>query len=233
MMIRHLHIGYHLPRIQSIGLPCANGQQYRFSSSPTSSRELRQLRYSRIPAELTESRATCTSAFEPALPSIMAGFHSKNDSVASLTVSIYTIGYCLGPLIIAPMSELYGHVTVLYPGYVGFMLALAVCGSSRSLLLFIVFRAIMGFAAITFVLLGPAIVADLIPRERRGFALSIMSAGPVVVCTLLCSCLELRLSLTPCRALLLVGFSALYSQIHINGLMKFRSCNWWLHCRKC
>jgi hypothetical protein len=24
-------------------------------------------------------------------------------------------------------------------------------------------------------------VADLIPRERRGFALSIMSAGPVVV----------------------------------------------------
>ncbi|ESZ98417.1 hypothetical protein SBOR_1198 [Sclerotinia borealis F-4128] len=124
--------------------------------------------------------ATCTSAFEPALPSIMADFHSTNDSIASLTISIYTIGYCLGPLVVAPMSELYGHVTVIYPGYIGFMLALAVCGSSRSLLLFIVFRAIMGFAAITFVLMGPAIVADLIPRERRGFALSIMSAGPVV-----------------------------------------------------
>ncbi|KAA8576535.1 hypothetical protein EYC84_006643 [Monilinia fructicola] len=124
--------------------------------------------------------ATCTSAFEPALPSIMADFHSANDSVASLTVSIYTIGYCLGPLVIAPMSELYGHVTVLYPGYIGFMLALAVCGSSRSLLVFVVFRAVMGFAAIIFVLMGPAIVADLIPRERRGLALSIMSAGPVV-----------------------------------------------------
>lgn len=124
--------------------------------------------------------ATCTSAFEPALPAIMADFHSTNDSIASLTVSIYTIGYCLGPLVIAPISELYGHVTVLYPGYIGFMLALAVCGSSKSLPLFIVFRAIMGLAAITFVLMGPAIVADLIPREKRGFALSIMSAGPVV-----------------------------------------------------
>lgn len=115
----------------------------------------------------------------------MSDFHSTNDTIASLTISIYTIGYCLGPLIVAPMSELYGHATVLYPGYIGFMLALAVCGSSRSLALFIVFRALMGFAAITFVLIGPAIVADLIPRERRGFALSIMSAGPVVVCIVL------------------------------------------------
>ncbi|KAK6614377.1 major facilitator superfamily transporter [Botrytis cinerea] len=128
--------------------------------------------------------STCTSAFEPALPSIMADFHSTNGSIASLTISIYTIGYCLGPLLIAPISELYGHVTVLYPGYIGFMLALAVCGSSKSLPLFVVFRAIMGLAAITFVLMGPAIVADLIPREQRGLALSIMSTGPVVVCKL-------------------------------------------------
>ncbi|KAB8302655.1 hypothetical protein EYC80_006019 [Monilinia laxa] len=124
--------------------------------------------------------ATYTSAFEPALPAIMVNFHSANDSVASLTVSIYTIGYCLGPFIIASMSELYGRATVLYPGYIGFMLALAVCGSSRNLLLSVIFRAIMGFAAITFVLMCPAIVADLIPREERGLALSIMSAGPVV-----------------------------------------------------
>ncbi|TGO30351.1 hypothetical protein BPAE_0006g00910 [Botrytis paeoniae] len=110
----------------------------------------------------------------------MADFHSTNGSIASLTISIYTIGYCLGPLLIAPMSELYGHVTVLYPGCIGFMLALAVCGSSRSLHLFVVFRAIMGLAAITFVLMGPVIVADLIPREQRGLALSIMSTGPVV-----------------------------------------------------
>ncbi|CAG8956468.1 hypothetical protein HYFRA_00003853 [Hymenoscyphus fraxineus] len=125
--------------------------------------------------------ALCTSSFEPALPTIMDDFHSDSKSLASLTISIYVIGYCMGPLIVAPLSELYGHVAVLYPAYIIFSTGLAVCGSSKSLPLFIVFRAVMGFGAITFVLMGPAIIADLIPRERRGFALSIMSTGPVVV----------------------------------------------------
>ena len=111
----------------------------------------------------------------------MLDLHSSDDALQSLTVSIYTIGYCLGPLIVAPVSELYGRVAVLYPAYAIFLVALAVCGSSTSLSLFIVFRAIMGFAGIAFVILGPAVAADLIPKERRGFALSILSAGPVVV----------------------------------------------------
>lgn len=111
----------------------------------------------------------------------MADLHSSSDALASFTVSIYTIGYCLGPLIVAPVSEMYGRVWVLFPAYVIFLVSLAVCGSSTSLALFIFFRAIMGFAGVGFVLLGPAIVADLIPAERRGLALSVMSAGPVVV----------------------------------------------------
>lgn len=70
---------------------------------------------------------------------------------------------------------------MLFPTYVIFMVSLAACGASHSLPLFIVFRAVMGFAGIGFVLLGPAVVADLMPVEKRGLSLSIMSAGPVVV----------------------------------------------------
>ena len=87
----------------------------------------------------------------------------------------------LGPLIVAPISEIYGRIYILYPAYVIFMVSLAVCGVSENFALFIVFRAIMGFAGIGFVLLGPAVVADLMPVEKRGLALSIMAAGPVVV----------------------------------------------------
>jgi len=39
----------------------------------------------------------------------------------------------------------------------------------------------MGFAGVGFVLIEPAVVADLIPVERRGLALSVMAAGPVLV----------------------------------------------------
>ena len=80
---------------------------------------------------------------------------------------------------------MYGRLYVLFPAFVVFMVSLAVCGASDRLALFIAFRAIMGFAGIGFVLLGPAVVADLMPVEKRGLALSVMAAGPVVVSFLL------------------------------------------------
>ena len=76
---------------------------------------------------------------------------------------------------------MFGRLYVFFPSYVIFLVSLAVCGASENFALFIVFRAIMGFAGIGFVLLGPAVVADLIPVEKRGSALSVMAAGPVVV----------------------------------------------------
>ncbi len=116
----------------------------------------------------------------------MSSLHSHSSALASFTVSIYAIGYVLGPLLVSPVSETYGRRYVLFPAYVLFMVSLAVCGASESLPLFVVFRAVMGFAGIGFVLLGPAVVADLMPVERRGMALSVMAAGPVVVSSKFC-----------------------------------------------
>ena len=122
-----------------------------------------------------------SSSFEPALPSVMADLHFESGAVASLTVSIYTLGYCLGPLVIAPIGELYGRAAALYPGFILFLASLSACGATTSLPVFIVFRALMGVAGMTFVLLGPAVIADLVPRGKSGLALSAMSIGPVVV----------------------------------------------------
>lgn len=125
-----------------------------------------------------------STAFEPALPSLMSSLHSDNPSLASFAISIYSLGYVLGPLLAAPASEIWGRRYVLYFSFVAYSVTLVVCSISRNLALFIVFRAIQGFAGIGFVLLGPAVVADLMPVERRGLSLSIMSAGPVVGPTL-------------------------------------------------
>lgn len=111
----------------------------------------------------------------------MVDLHFRSESLASFTISIYTIGYCFGPLLVAPISEGYGRLWVLHGSYMLYLISLIACGFAKNIAVFIVFRAIMGFAGIGFVLLGPAIVADLIPRERRGLALSIMSTGPAVV----------------------------------------------------
>lgn len=112
---------------------------------------------------LKKCSAICSTAFEPALSYVMADFGTRSDSVASFTVSIYVIGYCFGPLLIAPASELYGRVVVLYPSFILYIVTLAVCGSSTNIVTFLIFRALMGFAGISFMICGAAVIADIIP----------------------------------------------------------------------
>lgn len=49
----------------------------------------------------------------PAVPDVMRSLGSDNAELESFVVSIYVIGYALGPLIAAPMSEIYGRSIVI------------------------------------------------------------------------------------------------------------------------
>ncbi|CRG90253.1 putative transporter C1529,01 [Talaromyces islandicus] len=119
----------------------------------------------------------CSTAFEPALPYIMNDLGSHTSSLSAFTISIYLVGYCFGPLLVAPVSELYGRLMALYPGFVAYLAALAICGSSNSIAVFIVFRALMGFAGIVFLICGRAIIADIIAPKRRGLAVTLVTSG--------------------------------------------------------
>ena len=118
---------------------------------------------------------------ESALLSIMPSFNDNSDSLASFTLSIYVIGYCFGPLLIAPASELYGRIMVLYPSFIVYLASLAACSATTNIATFIVFRAVMRFAGITFLICERAVVADNISKERRMLALSLMTSWPTLV----------------------------------------------------
>jgi MFS family permease len=52
-----------------------------------------------------------TTAYEPGLDQILHDFHAQDkDSLGALSISIYTLGYCIGPLIVAPVSKIYGRI---------------------------------------------------------------------------------------------------------------------------
>lgn len=112
---------------------------------------------------------------------MLRDFGSSSSSLPSLTITAFLLGYVLGPLLIAPMSELYGRVWTLWPAYVLFIVTLVLCGTTSSLTTFIVVRCFMGFAANAFVIVGPAIVADIISKDQRGLALSVLLGGPILV----------------------------------------------------
>ncbi len=51
--------------------------------------------------------------FAPGAASLAKEFHITSSTIASLTVSIYLCGFAVGPMFIAPLSELYGRLVDL------------------------------------------------------------------------------------------------------------------------
>lgn len=60
----------------------------------------------------------------PAVPAIMDHFHNSNSDLESFVVSIYIIGFVFGPLVVAPLSELYGRSIILHTTNVLFFIFL-------------------------------------------------------------------------------------------------------------
>jgi MFS family permease len=93
-------------------------------------------------------------------------------------VSVYVLGFAFGPLIIAPLSEMYGRLPLYHICnllFIVFTIAAAVAGSMGQ---FIVFRFLMGCFGGAPMVLGGGTIADLIPREQRGTAMAVWMMGP-------------------------------------------------------
>ncbi len=55
-----------------------------------------------------------SSMFAPGIPEVMADFHHPYSLLSTFVVSVYVLGYAIGPLIMSPMSELYGRLPVYH-----------------------------------------------------------------------------------------------------------------------
>ncbi|KAL3707061.1 hypothetical protein TMatcc_008074 [Talaromyces marneffei ATCC 18224] len=120
-----------------------------------------------------------SSMFAPGVPNVMREFHSSNESLAAFIVSVYLLGYCFGPLVIAPLSEMYGRQP-LYTAcnllYTIFNVACALAPDMGSLSVFRFFAGVAGSCPLT---IGAGSLADMIPQNKRGAAMAIWAMGPL------------------------------------------------------
>lgn len=103
-----------------------------------------------------------------AIPQIAQEFHVTNSQALVLPISIFLIGYIVGPLLWGPSSEYFGRKRPLLIAYCGcmiFTLASAVANSYASLL---VFRLFNGMAASAPIAVVGGLFADVNddPRQR-------------------------------------------------------------------
>jgi len=86
-----------------------------------------------------------------AIPQIAEEFNITNQEALVLPISIFLIGYVVGPLIWGPSSEYFGRkkpMLVSYCGFMVFTMACAVANSYASLLVFRLFNGMMASAPI-------------------------------------------------------------------------------------
>jgi multidrug resistance protein len=124
--------------------------------------------------------SSSSSIFGPAIPQFLDEFHSDSGTVATFTISEYAAGYILGPLVAAPLSELYGRTPVIHASNVLFLVFTVACAVSSDVPMFIVFRLGQAFCVCGAGTLGPGFIADLMRVESRGLAMTIFAVGPTI-----------------------------------------------------
>ena len=86
----------------------------------------------------------------------------------------------MGPLLFAPLSEITGRVPIYWASTLLYIGCTVGCARSTDAAMFLVFRFLGGACAASFMTCGGGTIADLLPKEERGAATAIFTAGPLL-----------------------------------------------------
>lgn len=85
-----------------------------------------------------------SSMFAPGVPQLMHEFKSTNEELASFVVSVYVLGFAVGPLFLAPLSEIYGRLPIYHVCNIAFIAFTVACALATDLNMLIGFRFLEG-----------------------------------------------------------------------------------------
>ncbi|KAI0531708.1 MFS multidrug transporter [Xylaria digitata] len=97
-----------------------------------------------------------------------------------LVNSLILVGVGLSPLLLAPLSEVYGRKPVLVIASTIFVIWNAACGASNTLGQILAFRLLSGFGASVADALAGGLMSDLWGAEERGRAFAFYMAAPLL-----------------------------------------------------
>ena len=87
------------------------------------------------------------------------------------------LGFAMGPLVIAPLSEMYGRVPIYNACNIAFVAFTVACALATDMNSLIAFRFLAGCFGIAPITNGGGTIADMMPPEKRGAAMSIWAIG--------------------------------------------------------
>ncbi|KAI0073827.1 MFS polyamine transporter [Panus rudis PR-1116 ss-1] len=121
-----------------------------------------------------------SSMVAPATSQIARDFNISNGTRLSMTVSIFVLAFAVGPLILSPLSEVYGRSRVLQLANLFFLVWNLACGFAQSDAQLIAFRFLSGLGGSAPLSVGGAVLGDMFKPEERGKAFAVYSLAPVL-----------------------------------------------------
>ncbi|KZT20801.1 MFS general substrate transporter [Neolentinus lepideus HHB14362 ss-1] len=121
-----------------------------------------------------------SSVMAPALPEIAVHYGITNATVVAMTLSIFLLSFALGPLFLAPLSEMYGRTWVLHIGNIVFLGLNLGCAFSPTGGALIAFRFLSGFAGSAPIACGGGSISDLFSERDRASAMAVYTIGPLI-----------------------------------------------------
>ncbi|KAF9262296.1 MFS general substrate transporter [Marasmius fiardii PR-910] len=121
-----------------------------------------------------------SSMMAPGLPDIARKYDMRSDTLISLTLSIFLLSFAIGPLFLAPLSEMYGRTWVYHINNIfsiGFNIGCAFSPTANSL---IAFRFLFGLTGAAPIAIGGGSIGDLFAPHERASAMAIYSLGPLL-----------------------------------------------------
>ncbi|EJT97532.1 MFS general substrate transporter [Dacryopinax primogenitus] len=121
-----------------------------------------------------------SSMMAPGLPEIARAYGTTDSTVIAMSLSIFVLAFGVGPLFLAPLSEMYGRRWVLHICNIFFLVFLVACAKAPTMGTFIAFRFLSGLGGSAPLAVGGGLIADLWDEKERASAMAIYSLGPLV-----------------------------------------------------
>ena len=107
-------------------------------------------------------------------------FNSDTAFRRQLNFSIIQLAYVIGPLVLAPLSEVYGRSFILQSSNVFFLIFNFVNGFANSEGAFLAFRFLSGLGACAPLTIGGGVLSDLWRPEQIGMAIGLYTLAPLL-----------------------------------------------------
>ncbi|KAG5733252.1 hypothetical protein E4T56_gene20850 [Termitomyces sp. T112] len=121
-----------------------------------------------------------SSMMAPGLKEVANNYGITSSTIMALTLSIYLLSFALGPLLLAPLSEMYGRTWVLHIGNLFSLVFTLGCAFSPTAGSLIGFRFLAGFSGSAPIACGGGTIGDLFSDRERASAMAVYTLGPLI-----------------------------------------------------